>query len=174
MVVNTCVSRFRILWVLAVGAFLIALFGCDQKNQQEQSAEKNTIAWLYDIDRGIALAKEQNKPLMVDFTAEWCPPCKRMNASTFSHPDVIQKAGAFVPVRIDVDQQGEVADSYNANASRYGGIGIPNVLFMDHEKMKLKHIVGYRDPEGFVAVMDSVLVMLKGVSRWVAEGYPVV
>ena len=46
---------------------------------------------------------------------------------------------------------------YNGNARKYGGIGIPNILFMDGNEKVIKHIVGYYDSEAFLAVLDSVL-----------------
>ena len=137
-------------------ACLIVAIGCSKKDQGESAGE---IHWIEDIDHSLALAKQQNKPLMIDFMATWCPPCQKMEDSTFSHPGVIQKAASFITVRIDVDKQGEVADRYNCNAGKYGGIGIPNVLFLDKEGKELKHPIGYRGPEVFLAVMDSVLVM---------------
>jgi thiol:disulfide interchange protein len=119
------------------------------------------IEWTFDIDAALIAARAQDKPVMVDFMATWCPPCHAMEDSTFSSPHVIRKASAFIPVRIDVDAQREVAVAYNANARKYGGVGIPNILFMDAEGKKLKHIVGYHGPEQFFSVMDSVLTMLQ-------------
>jgi thiol:disulfide interchange protein len=118
------------------------------------------IEWMADIDAALETAKEEGKPIMVDFMATWCPPCHAMEDSTFSAPAVIRKAAAFIPVRIDVDEQREVAIAYNGNARKYGGVGIPNILFMDSKGGKLKHIVGYYGPDGFIVVMDSVLAML--------------
>ncbi len=46
---------------------------------------------------------------MVDFMAEWRPPCRKIEDSTFSYPGVIKKSSLFIPVRIDVDKQGEIA-----------------------------------------------------------------
>lgn len=72
-------------------------------------------------------------------------------------PEVIQKSLAFIPVRIDVDEQREVAVAYNGNARKYGGVGIPNILFLDADGGRLKHIVGYHGPEQFASVIDTVL-----------------
>jgi thiol:disulfide interchange protein len=119
------------------------------------------IEWVQDIDAALAMAREQGRPIMVDFMATWCPPCHAMEDSTFSAPAVIREAAAFIPVRIDVDEQREVAVAYGGNARKYGGIGIPNILFMDSQGRKLKHIVGYYGPDRFVAVMDSVLMVLQ-------------
>ena len=137
--------------ILSLTLLLIALWSCNQT----QTAE---IHWNQDIDHALAQAKKQNKPLMIDFMATWCPPCHRMEDSTFSHPEVIKKTDSFITVRIDVDKQGDVANKYNSNARKYGGIGIPNILFLDKDGNELKHPVGYRGPEQFLAIMDSVLI----------------
>ena len=143
-------------FVVVMGAFIllaaIALSsGC---------SEEPRIAWGNDIDAALELAKELEKPVMVDFMATWCEPCRAMEDSTFSAPAVIEKSRAFIPVRVDVDEQREVAVAYGGNARKYGGIGIPNILFLDAGGGRLKHIVGYHGPEQFVSVMDSVLVMV--------------
>jgi thiol:disulfide interchange protein DsbD len=122
---------------------------------------KSKIAWHKNLKDAFKLAKQQNKPLMVEFMAEWCPSCSMMEDSTFVNPAVIKKADRFVPVRIDVDRQKDVAAEYKASARKYGGIGIPNILFMTRDGGKLKHRIGYLDATSLTSVMDSVLVETK-------------
>jgi thiol:disulfide interchange protein len=126
-----------------------------------QVKKRGGIEWTYNIEAGLAQAKKQGKPVMVDFMAVWCPPCRAMEDSTFSDPAVVEKATAFVPVRIDIDKQREVATKYGALARKYGGIGIPNILFLSADGTKLKHIVGYYGPGQLVAAMDSALAVPK-------------
>jgi thioredoxin:protein disulfide reductase len=118
---------------------------------------EDKISWLFDLDAGLAAAKQQNKPLMIDFMADWCAPCKEMDRSTFSNSAVILKAKAFIPVRIDIDKQRQVAEKYNALARAYGGMGIPNMLFLSSNGTKIKHIVGIYTPKNLLPVMNSVL-----------------
>lgn len=120
-----------------------------------------SIKWGYNLDEGLANAKKESKPVMVDFMAVWCPPCKAMEDSTFSDAAVIGKSAAFVPVRIDIDKQHAVAAKYNGLARKYGGIGIPNILFLAPDGTALKHIVGYYSPKQLVAAMDSALAARK-------------
>jgi len=156
-------SRIYLITLL-ISVFIFSLFlayGCSKKEQKKQSETEQKIQWNYNLDSALTLATGLNKPLMIDFMATWCPPCKKMEDSTFSDPDVIKKAAFFVPLRIDVDKHQDVANKYNSNAHKYGGIGIPNILFMTGNEKKLKHIVGYSGPKAFIAVMDSVLALTK-------------
>lgn len=145
------------MWAAVAVVVVFFVGGCPPKEKNPAQG----ITWLYDIEQGIALARDQGKPLMVDFMATWCPPCKAMEDSTFSNPEVIRKAAEFIPVRIDVDKQGQVANKYNANARKYNGVGIPNVLFMTAEEQVLVHPIGYRSPQAFLAVMDSALALYR-------------
>ena len=142
---------------------LIVCFGCSKEETQDRTETVTEIHWLTDLDKAMTLSEKQGKPLMIDFMAEWCPPCQKMEKTTFNQPNVIRKTSDFITLRIDVDKQGAIADKYNCNAGKYGGIGIPNILFMDHNENRIKHIIGYRDPENLIAVMDSVLTMAKSV-----------
>jgi thiol:disulfide interchange protein len=137
----------------AVSVLVMAfLAGC---GGQEDGSGK--IPWGTDIDAALAEARKSGKIVMVDFMAEWCPPCRAMEDSTFCVPSVVEKAGRFIPVRIDVDEQKEVAVKYGGNARKYGGIGIPNILFIDGDEKKIRHIVGYHGPDALIAAMDTVL-----------------
>ena len=97
---------------------------------------------------------------MIDFMAQWCPPCKKMDQETFSDQNVIEKLNEFVLLKIDVDKQQDVAKKYNGNARKYGGMGIPNILFLDKEKNIVHRIVGFHDADQLISVMDSVLLDL--------------
>jgi thiol:disulfide interchange protein len=149
---------------IRIGLIVIALCfvssQCQKNRGSEESAKTNeTIRWQNDLTAGFQKSKQENKPLMIEFTADWCPYCRMMEDSVFSQPEVIRKTGQFVPVRIDVDKQPEIADQYQANARKYGGSGIPNVLFMNSDGEKLMHVVGYLNEQEFLAKMDSVLII---------------
>ena len=115
------------------------------------------IAWITDLNQGIAAAQKDSKTLMIDFMADWCEPCKEMERATFNNAAVIARSKSFITVRIDIDKQRDVAAKYNALARAYGGIGVPNMLFMTADGKKLKHVVGYQGPEQLLSIMNSVL-----------------
>ena len=144
-------KRFKSILPLLTVSIIIS---CGQKTARSEATE---IQWSANIDSALVQAEQTDKILMIDFMATWCPPCRAMEDSTFNRPAVIKKARHFLTVRIDVDRQGEVANQYDGNAAKYGGVGIPNILFLDKHGTRLAHLIGFQPAERLTAVMDSVL-----------------
>lgn len=142
---------YIILFVLS----FFSLFNCSK--QVKINTANNKIKWLNNITEAKNLSKETGKPIMIEFMAEWCPSCQKMKDSTFTNSDVIKTAKSFIPVKIDVDKQRDIADEFNSNANKYGGIGIPNVLFIDHKGNEIDHPIGYKNPKEFILILTSVL-----------------
>ena len=136
---------------------LLLIVGCEKQVSEDNH---NGIKWGNNLDSALTLASNSNKLIMIDFMAEWCPPCKEMDKITFSNTNIIKKSNEFIPVRIDVDKQKDIAEEYNGNARKYGGIGIPNILFLDKEKNIIRQIVGFHNVDQLIAIMDSVLMKL--------------
>ena len=134
--------------------------GLDIILPHDNSQASNEIRWDDNLNSAFAMASNSNKIIMIDFMAEWCPPCKEMDKITFSNTNIIKKSNEFIPVRIDVDKQKDIAEEYNGNARKYGGIGIPNILFLDKEKNIIRQIVGFHNVDQLMGVMDSVLMKL--------------
>ena len=136
---------------------LLLIVGCEKQVNEDS---RHGIQWGNNLDSAFTIASNSNKIIMIDFMAEWCPPCKKMDKNTFSNTNIINKSNEFIAVRIDVDKQQNIAEQYNGNARKYGGIGIPNILFLDKEKKIIRHIVGFHDVNQLMGIMDSVLMKL--------------
>ena len=136
---------------------LLLIVGCEKQVNEDS---RHGIQWGNNLDSAFTIASNSNKIIMIDFMAEWCPPCKKMDKNTFSNTNIINKSNEFIAVRIDIDKQQNIAEQYNGNARKYGGIGIPNILFLDKEKKNIRHIVGFHDVDQLLGIMDSVLIKL--------------
>ena len=119
--------------------------------------QSQEISWEEDLFSAFNLASLSNKIIMIEFMAEWCPPCKRMEKETFSNDRVINKSNEFIFVKVDVDKHQDIAKEYKRNAKKYGGIGIPNILFIDKDKNIVYQRVGFLNANQLITVMDSVL-----------------
>lgn len=77
----------------------------------------DAVSWRTDLDAATKESQSTGRPLLIDFTATWCPPCKTMKAQTWTDPTVITKANSlFIPVLIDIDQQPAVGKRFNVEA----------------------------------------------------------
>lgn len=68
----------------------------------ELTADWKKVHTIEELQAAFVRADEADKPLLVDFGAEWCTPCKEMDAKVFSQPEVEQTLGRFELVKIDV------------------------------------------------------------------------
>ena len=97
----------------------------------------------------------KNYPVVViDNYTSWCGPCKRI-APKFN--ELNDKYNNVMFVKVDVDKNQDIAKEYKRNAKKYGGIGIPNILFIDKDKNIVHQTVGFLNANQLTTVMDSVL-----------------
>lgn len=86
-------------------------------------------AWQTDLDKALALATSQKRPLLLRFTADWCPPCKVMDRSVFPDPNVKKAlAERVVPVILDIDQEQNAELAY-----RFQVRGVPALILVNSD-----------------------------------------
>ncbi len=89
------------------------------------------MAWtrverLADLESAVDRAVEEDRPLLVDFAAAWCLPCKELEVGTFHDPAVEKElARRFVLVKVDVtdpnDDQARIQEAFDSHT-------LPSVL----------------------------------------------
>ena len=121
---------------------LVALVACNNNKSEEQNVEGNeaqTEATINEEESQDGWMKQTtlmaNKPMVVDFYATWCGPCKELAPVL----DELEKKyeGEVIFQRIDVDQRSELAQEFNIQA-------IPMLMFIT-PKGDYQTIVGYQD-----------------------------
>jgi thiol:disulfide interchange protein DsbD len=66
----------------------------------------------FDYEQALACAREQNKPLFIDFTGHGCTNCREMEANVWSDPQVLERLrNDFVVVALYVDDKTELPES---------------------------------------------------------------
>ncbi|MEA2056431.1 MAG: thioredoxin [Patescibacteria group bacterium] len=95
--------------------------------------------------------KESDKPVMVDFYAEWCGPCQMAAPIMDKLADELKDR--ILIVKVDVDQCKETA-------GKYGVRSIPTVMIFksaDGKIEKVKEKVGFPGEDGYRAMINEVL-----------------
>jgi thiol:disulfide interchange protein DsbD len=121
----------RALGVALVGLALGGLLEADAQSP---------IAWKPFSDAEFARALEAKRPVLLDFGADWCLPCREMDRTTFRDPAVVRAAEPFVPLKVDV-----TADDADANAvmSRFGVAGVPTYVVLRPDGSEHERLVGF-------------------------------
>lgn len=118
--------------------------------QTTTSAPAGELAWNTDLKTSIDRAKAAGKPVVVDFFATWCGPCKLMDKTTWSDPAVKQRFLNVELVRIDVDQQPDVA-------RQYGVTGMPTVMCLNGNGEVQHREMGYLTASALLSKAEKCL-----------------
>lgn len=107
-----------------------------------------------DLDRELAVAREQGKALMLDFYADWCVSCKVMERKVFRKPEVAARLARLHLVQADVTANNE-AD--RALLKRFNLLGPPTIVFFDRDGREISQarLVGKKDAEEFLAHLEE-------------------
>ena len=85
--------------------------------------QKNSIDWK-PYAEGVIPQKIQTSGVIIDFYADWCIPCKELDAYTFSDPKVIEVSKNFYAFKADMTKS--LSDEVEALRNKYKIIGVPN------------------------------------------------
>ncbi|AWI79267.1 MAG: thiol:disulfide interchange protein [Betaproteobacteria bacterium HGW-Betaproteobacteria-13] len=94
-----------------------------------------------------------DRPVMLDFYADWCVSCKEMERFTFSDPQVAGRMSQMLLLKADVTDNN---DEHKALLKRFGLFGPPGIIFFDpagKERDGLR-VVGFMPAQAFAEVLD--------------------
>lgn len=121
-------------------------------------ADAGAVRWRT-FEAGLAEARATNRPILYDFTAEWCPPCRLLQQQVFADPDAATEIEIrFVPVRV-LDRQreeGRNARWVDSLQARYQVNSFPTLIVAGVDGREARRI------EGFMG-RDATLGLLRGV-----------
>ena len=106
---------------------------------------------LTDLDEQLEVARINQKPVMLDYYADWCVDCIRMEKATFNDSQVAEVLSEFVLIQVDVTDA--TNEATNEVKKRYGVYGPPAMLFFDRNGQELAGLrrYGFMSPPEFLA-----------------------
>jgi thiol:disulfide interchange protein len=111
-----------------------------------------TLKWEKDMSVALERAQSEGKPVLVNFYAEWCVWCKRLESTTLRDAKVASVLDQkVVPLSLDVDAWGkELSNEYRVHE-------LPTIIVLDAEGKELGRIPGYLPPESFLERVEGLL-----------------
>ena len=118
--------------------------------------ERPAIEWVDGNLPSIESALKSDKPVIIDFTAEWCVPCKELEHFTFTDQRVVALAKNFTMIKIDLTKTDDPEAS--AVKDHYSIAGVPTVLFFDATGKNRGDLsfAGFIDADAFLDKMEKV------------------
>jgi thiol:disulfide interchange protein DsbD len=112
--------------IIALVAFGVILLV--QNSSMLQPVHHSKVPWQPYTEERVAEALKAGKPVMIDFYAIWCGPCREMDSAVFSRQEVADAATNFLALRVDVSDDSNIPAQ--KVAKKFGITGLPTLVFL--------------------------------------------
>ncbi len=116
--------------------------------------EKTTIKWQPYSKESITSSQQTNNAVIIDFYADWCIPCKELDASTFTDPKVIKESERFHSYKANMTKS--LSPAVESLRDQYKIVGVPTVLILNSQGKEVKRITGYVNAKEFYNILSTV------------------
>jgi thiol:disulfide interchange protein DsbD len=132
----------------------VALFSGVYEGSQLYRKQQHTLTFKPYDAAAVQASVAAGRPVLMDFSADWCLPCHEMELNTFTDPRVVASAKRFDRYKVDLTKY----DSPEASALRkkYSVTGVPIVVFLGRggSEVAEARVDGFLPPERFLQQLE--------------------
>lgn len=112
------------------------------------------LAWQPYDDAAMQRALATGTPVVLDFYADWCVPCKELDDKTFSDPTVAAELSRFARFKVDLTRSEPRTEALR---ERYGVAGVPTIAFFSGAgEVTAARLTGFEPPPAFLRRLERV------------------
>ncbi len=115
-------------------------------------SDTKSVAWQPYSEESVA--EISNRGVIIDFYADWCIPCKELDALTFSDPEVIKVSKEFETYQADLTETLSIEVEHLRE--KYKIVGVPTILILNSKGEEVERIVGFVTAEEFLNIISNV------------------
>lgn len=148
---NMPVLKRSVLWIFVAAVVATGSYFAHTawQTQRGEAALKATALQFLPLEQALALAKSQGKPVLVDFSAIWCPTCRALHAEVFTNATVKQAiTSGFVLSRVDYE-----SPEARAFMQRYAVQWFPTLLVLSADGQLVRRVPISFDPATLAATL---------------------
>lgn len=114
-----------------------------------------SVRWLSFSEAILEAAAREGKPVLVDFYADWCAPCRELDRHAFAAPEVVRLSRRFVMVKVDLTSSDNPVGE--ALRTRYRVPGVPTILFLrsDGSEIQNLRVTGFEPADVLLLKMEE-------------------
>lgn len=140
------------VWRIAIAVLLLVggvAFAVPRKHQ-------TAVQWQKYDASALSAARTAGKPVLIDFYADWCLPCKELDEKTFTDPRVVSELDRFVRVKADLTAAEDATTK--ALTKQYAIVGVPTLVFLDAKgnETASARLTGFEPADEFLKRAQSV------------------
>lgn len=144
----TSIVYSKIKYLIAITAIVLGTWML-KPTETIEAVNWKMLTSVDSIDNSI---KSENKPVMIDFYADWCAQCKELDEYTYTDPEIIELSKSFNTIKVDLTKENEgITNKFNIK-------GLPVVVFLSPggEEYKALRVTGFLKPEEFKKKINSI------------------
>jgi thioredoxin:protein disulfide reductase len=96
---------------------------------------------------------KNNERMVIDFYADWCIPCKELDALTFSDSKVLERLEKFTSYKVDMTKT--LSEETEALRTKFKIVGMPTVLIINAKGEEVKRLTGFVNADEFLKILDK-------------------
>lgn len=151
-------TRTLIALGCAAALFILAPFAA----AQDASVPAEGLDW-HPFEKAVELAKKNDKKLIIDVYAQWCPWCRRLQREVYTDEAVqAYLKENFVLTRLDAENRDETLrfKEYELSPAELstglGAEGFPTTVFLDSDGEYITRLPGFLQAGEFLHVLGYV------------------